>query len=194
MIDTWRESRWLRSLLFAGGNLAAALGLATLVVMPIYAGFAARDEQIAGQRATLARFLAIAAQEAAVQTAGKVHPAVGAGDFLSGKNEGVINADLQTRLKAVVEQAGARLRSVRVLPGQSIDQVRYIGSRIDIYGSLPAIHRAIYAVEAAKPHLFVTSAVLKAASPTGKPGTLEEPVIEAQLEVFGATRIEASGR
>ena len=194
MIDTWRESRWLRSLLFAGGNLAAALALATLVVMPIYAGFAARDEQIAAQRITLARFLAIAAQETAVQSAGEVRPAVGAGDFLSGKNEGVINADLQTRLKSTIEQAGARQRSVRVLPGQTIDQVRYIGSRIEIYGSLPAIHRAIHAVEAAKPHLFIASAGLKPAPPAGKPGTPEEPVIEAQLEVFGATRIEASSR
>jgi hypothetical protein len=103
-------------------------------------------------------------------------------------------ADLQTRLKSTIEQGGARLRSVRVLPGQTIDQVRYIGSRIEIYGSLPAIHRAIHAVEAAKPHLFIGGAVLKPAPPAGKPGVAEEPIIEAQLDVFGATRIEASGR
>jgi hypothetical protein len=194
MIDTWRESRWLRSLLFVSGNLAAAAGLALLVVVPVYDGFAARDEQIAAQRVTLARLRAVAAQESAVQTASKAHPAAEAGDFLPGKNEGVVNADLQTRLKSTIEQAGARQRSVRVLPGQTIDQVRYVGSRIEIYGSLPAIHRAIHAVEAGRPHLFVASAVLKSAPPTGKPGAPEEPIIEAQLEVFGATRIEASSR
>ena len=194
MIETWRESRWLRGLMFVSGNLAVAAGLAMLAIVPIYDGFAARDEQIATQRVTLARFRAVAAQESAVQTAGKTNSAVEAGDFLPGKNEGVVNADLQTRLKSTIEQGGARLRSVRVLPGQTIDQVRYIGSRIEIYGSLPAIHRAIHAVEAAKPHLFIASAGLKPAPPTGKPGTPEEPVIEAQLEVFGATRIEASSR
>jgi hypothetical protein len=93
------------------------------------------------------------------------------------------------------DRAGGRTPALRSgSPGQTIDQVRYIGSRIEIYGSLPAIHRAIHAVEAAKPHLFIASAVLKAASPTGKPGAPEEPIIEAQLEVFGATRIEASSR
>jgi hypothetical protein len=194
MIETWRESRWLRGLMFVSGNLAAAAGLALLVIVPVYDGYAARDEQIAAHRATLARFRAVAAQETAIQAASKANSAAEAGDFLPGKNEGVVNADLQTRLKSTIEQAGARQRSVRVLPGQTIDQVRYIGSRIEIYGSLPAIHRAIHAVEAAKPHLFIASAVLKAASPTGKPGAPEEPIIEAQLEVFGATRIEASSR
>ncbi len=192
MIEAWLEIRWLRSLLFASANLAAASAVALLVVMPIYGGFADRDEQIAVQRVTLARLQAIAAQESAVQTASKTHSAADAGAFLPGKNEGVINADLQTRLKGTIEQAGARQRSVRVLPGQTVDQVRYIGSRIEIYGSLPAIQRAIHAVEAAKPHLFVTGAVLKPVLSTGKPA--EEPIVEAQLDIFGATRIEASGR
>ena len=57
---------------------------------------------------------------------------------------------------------------------------------------MPAIQRAIHAVEAAKPHLFVTGAVLKPVLSTGKPA--EEPIVEAQLDIFGATRIEASGR
>ena len=192
MIEAWLEIRWLRSLLFVGGNLFGALALALLVVMPIHGGFADRDEQIATQRATLARLQAIAAQESAVQAASKTNSAAGAGDFLAGKNEGVINADLQTRLKGTIEQAGARQRSVRVLPGQTVDQVRYLGSRIEIYGSLPAIQRAIHAVEATKPHLFVASAVLKPVLSMGKPA--EEPIVEAQLDIFGATRIEASGR
>jgi hypothetical protein len=194
MIDRWREIRWLRSLMFASGNLAAASALALLVVMPILGSFADRDEQIAAQRTTVARLQAIAAQESAVQTASQAHSAVEAGDFLPGKNEGVINADLQTRLKGAIEQAGARQRSVRVLPAQTVDQVRYIGSRIEIYGSLPAIQRAVHAVEAAKPHLFVTGAVLKSAPPTGGPGVSQEPIVEAQLDVFGASRIEAGSR
>jgi general secretion pathway protein M len=194
MIETWLEIRWLRSLLFASANLAAASAVALLVVMPIHGGFVDREEQIAAQRATLARLQAIVAQESAVQTASKTHSAADAGDFLPGKNEGVINADLQTRLKGTIEQAGARQRSVRVLPGQTVDQVRYIGSRVEIYGSLPAIQRAVHAIEAAKPHLFVTGAVLKSAPPAGRPGVSEEPIVEAQLDIFGATRIEASGR
>jgi hypothetical protein len=191
MIERWWEIRWLRGLVFASGNLAAALTLALGVVLPIHDGFVERDAEIAARRATLTRLQAIAAQESAVQTASKAHSAVEAGDFLPGKNEGVVNADLQTRLKGTIEQVGARQRSVRVLPGQAVDQVRYIGSRIEIYGSLPAIHRAIHAIEGAKPHLFVTGAVLKSVPQPTRPGVTEEPVVEAQLDVFGAIRIEA---
>jgi Type II secretion system (T2SS), protein M subtype b len=194
MIETWLEIGWLRRLLFLSANLAAASVLALLVVLPIHGGFADRDEQIAAQRAALVRLRAVAAQETAVQTASKANSTLEGGNFLPGKNEGVVNADLQTRLKTTIEQAGARLRSVRVVPGQTIDQVRYIGARIEIYGSLPAIHRAIYTIETAKPPLFIAGAVLKPAPPTGKPGVAEDPIIEAQLEVFGATRIEGSSR
>ena len=194
MIDTWLERRWLRGLLFALGNLAAAAVLALAVVLPIRDGFAEREDEIATRRIALARLQAIAAQESAVQSAAKAHSAVEAGDFLPGRNEGVVVADLQTRLKGSIEQAGARQRSVRVLPGVTVDEVRYVGSRIDINGPLAAIQRAIHAIEAAKPHLFVTGAVLKSVAPTASPGVLEEPVIEAQLDVFGAIRIEASSR
>jgi general secretion pathway protein M len=194
MIDTWLETRWLRGLLFAFGNLVAALALVTGFVLPIRDGFAERDEAIATQRATLMRLQAIAAQERIVQTAAKANSAVEAGDFLPGKNEGVVNADLQTRLKGMIEQVGARQRSVRVLPGVTVDQVRYVGSRIEIHGSLPAIQRAVHAIEGVKPHLFVTGAVLKSVPATARPGIVEEPVLEAQLDVFGAIRSEASSR
>ncbi|MFZ8255349.1 GspMb/PilO family protein, partial [Staphylococcus aureus] len=64
------------------------------------------------------------------------------GEFLTGPNENVISADLQTRLKAIVETAGARSRAVQALPLKTIDQIKYSGSRIEIYGPLLSIHRA----------------------------------------------------
>ena len=106
-------------------------------------------------------------------------------------NEGVIGADLQTRLKGMVETAGAKLRSVRTLPAETHEQTKYIGSRIELYGPLAAIHRAIYAVETAKPYLFVRSVAIKLAPPIGQVGIPQEPLLEAQLDIFGAVRIEA---
>jgi general secretion pathway protein M len=105
---------------------------------------------------------------------------------------GVINADLQTRLKGLAEGAGARLRSAQTLPTKSNEQIKYSGSRIDISGSLQSIQRAIYAIETATPYLFITGAVIKTASAPSRPGLVEEPVIQAQLDIVGP--IEIGGR
>jgi hypothetical protein len=187
MMQEWQNNRWLRGLAFVGANAAAVLVLTNLVMVPVRDALARRDAQIAEQRVMLARFKALAAQEAAVEAAAKQAP-TDTGEHLAGTNEGVINADLQTRLKSMVEPAGARVRSVRTLPSQTAEQVRYIGSRIEIYGPLAAIHRAVATIEASKPFLFVRSAAIKPAPPAGRPDNSQEPVIEAQLDVFGAVR------
>jgi hypothetical protein len=191
MMQRWQSSRWLRGLVFAGANVAAGLLVVNLVIAPVRDGLAVRDALITEQRTMLARFKVLAAQETAVEAAAK-QASPDTGEYLVGSNEGVISADLQTRLKGMVEPAGAQLRSVRTLAPQTTEQVRYIGSRIEIHGTLPAIHRAVTAIEASKPYLFVRAAVIKPAPPAGRQDTPQEPVIEAQLDVFGAVRSAGS--
>jgi hypothetical protein len=48
--------------------------------------------------------------------------------------------------------------------------------------------RAVYAIESTKPYLFVTAASLKS-SPISRQGPAEEPVLQAQLDIYGATQI-----
>jgi hypothetical protein len=180
-------------LLFVGVNAVAALAMAIIVIEPIRHALNSRDAEIARQRELLARFEAIAAQEATVAAAAKQAPR-GTGEFLTGSNEGVINADLQTRLKALIEPAGAKMRALRILPSQTVEQLRYVGSRVEIYGSLPAVHRAIAAIETAKPFLFVRGAVLKPAPSLSNAGSPQEPVIDAQLDVLGGLQVSGSAR
>jgi general secretion pathway protein M len=193
MNQRWRTSKSVRRCVFIGINVGACLAVAILVVAPVRGVLMRRDSQILEQRALLARFKALAAQELAIPAATK-QAAADTGEYLSGNNEGVVNADLQTHLKALVEAAGAHLRTVAALPTQTVEQFRYIGSRVDIFGSLPSIHRAVAAIETAKPFLFVRGAVIKPAPSTGPANASQEPVIEAQLDVFGALRNAAGGR
>jgi hypothetical protein len=189
MISLWHDSAWLRRLAFVAGNLAAGLVILFACVLPMRDLFAERDRQIIEQRTTLARFRAVADQDTIVQAAaGK--SAASQGEFLIGKTEGVISADLQTRLKAMAEAAGAKLRSVRSVAAHSDEQTKYVGSRVELFGSLAAIQRVIYAIESAKPYLFVKSAAVRLSPPAGQMGVSKEPLIEAQLDVFGAVRIE----
>ena len=189
----WLDDIWVRRVLFLGVNGAAVLAVAVHVMGPVRDVLDSRDAQIAEQRTMLARFMAIAAQEATVEAAAKQVPA-DQGEYLSGSNDGVVNADLQTRLKALVESAGAHLRTVSALQAQTVERLRYIGSRVDIFGSLPSVHRAVAAIETAKPFLFVRGAVIKPAPPTGPANVSQEPVIDAQLDVYGALRNAVSGR
>jgi general secretion pathway protein M len=195
LVNLWRERPWVRRLAFVAGNFAAALMVAAFVGMPVQAFFAERDAQIAGQRTLIARFAAIAAQQPRVQAAAQQADAqVEQGEFLVGTNEGVIVADLQTRLKTMAEAAGARLRSVQSLPPKTREEVRYVGARLDVYGPLAAIQRTLYAVESAQPYLFVDAAAVRAA-PSVNPAALpnaaaQEPVIDAQLDVFGAVHLK----
>jgi hypothetical protein len=189
----WLDNTWVRRFLFLGVNGAAVLAVALLVMGPVRDVLTSRDAQIAEQRSMLARFMAIAAQEATVEAAAKQVPA-DEGEYLTGSNDGVVNADLQTRLKALVEAAGAHLRTVSALQPQTVEQLRYVGARVDIFGSLPSVHRAVAAIETAKPFLFVRGAVIKPATPTGLANASQEPVIDAKLDVYGALRHAASGR
>jgi hypothetical protein len=91
----------------------------------------------------------------------------------------------------MVEGVGAKLRSVRNLPPRAETQMRYIGTHVEVLGSMAAIHRAIHAIESAKPYLFVTSTTIRLAPAVAQAGAPQEPLLEVQLDVFGAMRTEA---
>ncbi|HXO69417.1 MAG TPA: type II secretion system protein GspM [Bradyrhizobium sp.] len=182
-----------RRVLFVLGNLAACAVIAGALVIPTIAFFADRDGHISDQLKVLARLSAVAAQAGNVQSiVSDASVQMRGGEFLAGPNENVISADLQTRLKAITEAAGARSRAVQALPMKTSDQIKYSGSRIEIFGPLPSIHRAIHAIESAKPYLFITGAVIKGLPPASRQGVPEEPVMQAQLDIFGA--IHVNGR
>jgi general secretion pathway protein M len=187
----WREQAWIRRTLFVAGNLAAVAAIGGLVVWPLCDVFAARDAHIAEQRAVLARLDGIIAQEARIQAVGRDTDAqVQGAEFLHGPNDGVISAEMQTRLKAFTESSGARLRSVQALPPANREQLRHIGVRLEISGPIAAVQRVVHAVETAKPYLFVSAASLKLAPTTVRPGSAE-PVIDAQLDIVGAVHSES---
>ena len=191
MMRLWYEHHWLRPILFLGTNALVVALITFGFILPVRDILSDRDAEIADQRQTLARWKAIAAQHATVT---ELATQIGGdqGEFLSGKNEGVIQAELQARLKAMVEKAGARLRSIRGVQPHADGSIRYIGARLELQGTLPSIYRAVQAVETAKPYLFVSSAVMRPSSSAAPVGTPQEPTLEVQLEILGAMRNDGS--
>jgi hypothetical protein len=193
MIERWQESFWLRRSVFLGANAGAGALIVGLLIMPICGFFADRNARIAEQRAALARLQGIIAREALIDDiARETEAQAQAGEFLRGPNEGVISADLQTRLKGIAQAAGAQLRSIQALPPNTKEQTRYIGSRMTLSGTIQTIHRAIHAVESGKPYLFVTAASIKSSAVANPQGPPTEPVIDAELDIYGA--VQPDGR
>lgn len=181
----------LRAPIFAIGNLAAAITILFLIVVPIRDFFADRDAHIADQRALLARLKSIVAQAQNVRfVEQRTLEQLKRGEFIVGPNDGIINADLQTRLKAKAVQSGAQLRSIQALPPKSTDGVRYLGTQLDIYGPLPAIQRTLYAIEHGTPYHFISAALIKPSHSAQSRGTSAEPTIDARLEIFVGVQLD----
>jgi general secretion pathway protein M len=194
MIHKWRNNIWFRRMAFVAVNLIAGVLILGLL-MPILDFFVDRDRQIAEQRALLGRLRAMVAQEPHIQAIARdLDAKLQGGEFLHGPNDGVVNADLQTRLKGIAEAAGARVRSVQTLPAKNIAQIRYMAARIDIYGPLQSIHGTVYAVESGKPYHFVAAASIRPAAAINRPGVAQEPVLQAQLDIVGAVQTDERNR
>jgi hypothetical protein len=190
MMAMFRDLQFWRRAIFLLVNAALALPIVVFVVLPIQGVLSDRNDRIAERRAVLARLMAIAAQEPNVQAiASDTNAQIRGDEFLSGPNENVISADLQTRLKAMTEAAGARSRAVQALPAKSSELIKFSGSRIEMFGTIQSVQRAVYAIETAKPYLFVTGAVIKPLPGANRPGVSEEPIIQARLDVAGAFQV-----
>jgi general secretion pathway protein M len=195
MIATFRDNLFMRRTAFLTINLSACLVAYTLGVLPIRAVLAQREVQIDEQRQLLARLNAIAAQAQTVQglldtvDAAKEHA-----EFLRGSNPGVVAADLQTKLTALILSGGGRVRSIRSLPPKTVDGIKFLGAQIDISGPFRAIEQAVYSIENGTPFLFIAGATIK---PSIQPSTFSgsaalttEPTLDAQLDVIGALQPE----
>jgi hypothetical protein len=191
MIRNWLDIAGVRKALFLALNGLAGVALYALLVAPIQDFLASRESYISDQQALVARFASIAAEEAKVQASlGEIGTQLKRGEFLAGANDGVVSADLQTRLKGMAESTGSRLRTIQTLPAETRDQIKYLGARLEIFGPLKAIQRTLHAVETGTPYLFVMAAVVRPSTPIGNQTMLQEPVIDARLDIYGAVQLQ----
>jgi hypothetical protein len=175
----------LRRSLFVGANVASALALFFFIWLPLQNFFDQRDADIAIQREALARWKAIAARGDDVKAlTSRVGTELNRGELVAAANEGIANAELQSRLKVMAEASGAKLRSVQSNSPRLTPQLKYIGARIDIYGTIRAVQQAVYDIENSTPYIFVTGATLKLTALAGSPNAGLEPAIDAQLEIL----------
>lgn len=179
-------SRWGRRALFIGANVAFAASLYLGVIAPIQSFLADGAEHIAERQATLARYQSIVAQEDAVRKyVEQIKDGNARGELLEGSSEGIVNANLQARLKSSAERVGVTVRSIQILPPKSLHGAKLIGARLDVFGKFELVHALARAVEGESPLLLVTAAALRPRAAYLEATKPDEEVLEAQFDVYG---------
>lgn len=178
--------QWSRRALFLGVNAVLALLSFFVLVEPLRGLLAERADGLADRRATLARYEAIAAQEKAVRLyAQQVAESNAQGELLSGATEGVVNANLQALLKALADRSGATVNSIRMLPPKNVNGASLVGARLDVSGSIEALHALVRSLENETPLLLVITASLRRQIPVWGAQTAADGTLAAQFDVFG---------
>jgi len=180
--------------MFVGINAGALALIFFLVVQPLVSLFSDQGDRLSRARSTLSKYRAIANREETVRAAAnRTDEVASSAAFLQGASEGAASASLQARLKAIADQAGARVQSVRALEPATEGGIRYLKAHVELVGSVAAIYATLRAIEGREPYLFVGQALLRMQA--GQPGTspTQEPSIEAQLDVYGPVYTHAVG-
>lgn len=179
--------------LIAWGLLLATLGLGVAIVLCAIDVVAAKREEIAEGRWTLAKLEKLLAQGASLTSETPADLTDDAsGPFLPGETIPLIQANLQGRLNSLAAMQSASVISVGNVPALAIDGVQYVGVRADLQGPIEALYNTIFELETSIPPLVIREATIRS---TGNPGdVLSGPVeLVAQITLYGAIEIDPRG-
>jgi len=172
--------------------LLGAIGLVYLGALePLLDDYRTTSEAIADRQAAIARFRRVAAelpQRRAELATLRQRQAASVG-FLEGTNDALIAAQIQNRIKALVEAARGELKSTQVLPVQEEGKYRRITIRVQMMLDTEAAQSVLYGVETASPLLFLDNLDMRAHIGADRHReTAQDPPLDVRLDVYGYMR------
>lgn len=189
--DTLRRTPAGRHALFAGANFLIVAMLYLLIVEPARNLIAGGVETIAERRQTLARYAAVATHEQQIVDYARQIAEINArGELFEGGSEGIVNANIQARLKTLAEESKVTVRSIQILPQKTFQGVTLFGARLDVAGDYNAVHALARALEGEPPLLIVTAATLRGQTMIWGVQVEGDQEIEAQFDVYGGAPLK----
>lgn len=137
--------------------LAAVTLIATGIVLPTVQRYRAVESGVVDGAAALARFRQAGAKLprlAAEHDALKQLLASQSG-FLKATSDPLTAAEMQSRIKSVIDREGGELKSTQILPARDEGGFRKVAARVEWVGSTEALARIWYAMESGAPFLFI---------------------------------------
>lgn len=168
------------------------------IVRPYLDALAANRDAISEQAALRDRYVGLAAGDAASDTgaadAGDESSEEGGGEsaYLEGASEALVAADLQNRVKTVVQDNGGVLNSTQILETTSESGFRRLAVRVRMSAGMDALYKVLYELETQRPFLFIDNIDINARTvrlPDRKRETVE---LIVTFDLFGFMRAAAS--
>ena len=154
------------------------------LVQPLLDAYA-RD-RVAGeqQEVALAHYREIGGHVAALSAdLAALHQAQqGQRGFLEGANDVLVAAQLQDRLKRLVEAGQGRLQSTQVLPVRDEGKFRRLGVRGQMSLSTAGLQRVVYEIESGSPALFLDNLAVHRLETGGETPTDQ---LDVAFDLFG---------
>lgn len=164
----------------------ALLGGARLVVAPLLAAFQDNASQIEQAETLLQRYRALAEQRQAMadRLAAQEELAASAAGYLQGPSDALAAAQLQDRVKSVIEGAGGELRSTQILPARATEGdagIRRAALRVQFAVTIEGLAETLYELESGHPYLLIDQ--LSVREQRTRRRRRDEPEPEASLDV-----------
>jgi hypothetical protein len=180
-------SRFLAGMLLLLVVLAVAIG----VVVPIIDGLAGAELSNDEYRLALARGRGLDQELKNIngQLTQIRQVQASQSGFLDGANESLATAQLQNRIKTIVETGGGELRSTQVLPVRDEGKFRRIIVRGQMATNTAAMQRIFYDVEAAFPYLILDNIDMRARpSSRAQENVPTDTMLDVRFDLYGYVR------
>ena len=185
MFSTPWLSRLTALLLLAVTIVAADV----FVVEPLVAAYANTDQAIADARDMLGRYdrLAAARDDLARQVAQLAQKPENTAYYLTGGTDALAAAELQGKLKTLIESSGGTIGSMQTLPAVDEQNLKRVAIRLDVSAPIQPLLRVLQGLETGVPLLFVDNLDIQSrlAEIPQDDGTAQEPVLAVGFDVYG---------
>jgi general secretion pathway protein M len=175
----------------------ALLGGYRLIAAPLLIAYQEGERGIEQAKTLLQRYRALAQQRPllADRLAEQEERAATAAGYLEGPSDALAAAQLQDRVKSVVETAGGELRSTQILPAQPLEGdlgFRRTTIRVQIVVSVEGLAAILYELETGQPYLLIDDVTVRQERVRRRRRSEpeSEPMLDVNLELFGYLRVE----
>jgi len=174
----------------------ALLGAYRLILAPLLTAYRDGEVRIEQAKDLLQRYEALAQQRSLLtdRLAEQQELAESAAGYLQGPSDALAAAQLQDRVKSVVEAAGGELRSTQILPAEQLEEdlgFRRATLRIHFVGTIEGLEETLFELETGQPYLIIDDVTVRQERVRRRRSEPQaQPMLDVSLELFGYVREE----
>jgi general secretion pathway protein M len=105
--------------------------------------------------------------------------------FLKSASPALAAAELQEQAKSILDQSGGKISSIQILPHKDDGQYRQVSVMLQLTAPRIALKPMLYAIESARPYLFINNLAIKNPFYSSNRTDPAEPDLTIQFELTG---------